>query len=216
MTGAAFFLYCLGLAVSPAYLGYTLQPAGSVRSIIKILPLSFLTLASFLADAPPFLTLALFFSALGDLALSRNGRAAFIYGLSAFALAHILLILLFQLVSHAQPWEAFISAPFLAVPLLILALSTEIWLSPFTGSLRWPVRIYVGLITMMGLSALTLPAGFELVVIGAFSFAASDSLLAILLFREPANKRLRNLLAWALWVLYIAAAALILWGALAG
>ncbi len=72
--------------------------------------------------------------------------------------------------------------------LLANTVATEFWLAPHTGSLRWPVRFYVLVITAMGLSALTLPLG--LAPLGAALFIVSDTLLAIDLFRlKPGDPR---------------------------
>jgi uncharacterized membrane protein YhhN len=211
MTIAA-LAFWLGCAVSPAYLVLTTRSESLFRSIVKTLPLALFALASHLAGAPPFLTLALVFSALGDLALSRSGRAAFLYGLSAFALAHLMFILLFQALGGVALWQAFAISPLASVVLLAAALSSELWLAPFTGAMRWPVRIYVTLITLMGLSALALPAGHGWVVVGAGLFILSDMILSIRLFRlTPPDRRLVPA-ARALWIFYILGQVLIVSG----
>jgi len=155
------YLVLIGLSIAVAYFPLAIRAPSWPRSILKTLPLLCFAGAALWSGAPDFLVVGLFLSALGDYALSREGRAAFLYGLSAFALAHLVYILLFLSQSHAVLWQAFISTPLIAVALLIFALSSELWLTPHTGSLRWPVRIYVVLITMMGLAALTLPMQVE-------------------------------------------------------
>ena len=92
----AYLAFAIGLVVSVLYLGVIHAPQSLFRSAAKTLPLLAFTLASYLSGAPAFLTAALFLSALGDLALSRTGRAAFLYGLCSFALAHLVFIILFQ------------------------------------------------------------------------------------------------------------------------
>ena len=208
-TAAVFWLGCV---VSPGYLAITNRPESLARSVIKTLPLALFALASYLAEAPAFLTLALVFSALGDLALSREGRAAFLYGLSAFAIAHLMFIVLFQSLGGVQLWESFVAAPLYAAILVAAALSTEVWLAPYTGALKWPVRGYVTLITAMGLAALALPAGFGWVAVGAALFILSDMVLSVRLFRLPEGDARRVPAALALWVLYIAGQALIVLG----
>ena len=104
---------------------------------------------------------------------------------------------------------------FWLVPLgLALVLSTEFWLAPRTGGLRWPVRIYVLLIALMGISALLLPVhpGQGWLRLGAVLFILSDLMLALQLFvvRDAGWQRR---LALALWPAYWLGQALIAWGA---
>jgi len=100
------------------------------------------------------------------------------------------------------------------VALLALVLSTEFWLAPRTGGLRWPVRIYVLLIALMGISALLLPVhpGQGWLRLGAVLFILSDLMLALQLFvvRDAGWQRR---LALALWPAYWLGQALIAWGA---
>jgi len=199
-----------GLAAALGHLVLSSRAESWPRSVIKTVPLALFALAAWVADAPPFLTAALVFSALGDLALSRPGQQAFLYGLASFALAHLVYILLFASLG-AGPLGAFATAPLPAIALLVLALSTELWLAPHADSLRWPVRVYVVLITAMGLAALALPAA-PLAAAGALLFLASDLILAIQLFRMARDHALHSAAGWALWTLYIAGQALILIG----
>ncbi len=189
------------------YLPLTPADPSIRRSAIKTIPLLGFATAAALWSAPPLLIAALTLSSLGDLALSRPGRAAFLYGLSAFAMAHLLYVLTFQAAGTDPLWEAFSHAPLAAAVLMLLALSTELWLTPYTGGLAWPVRAYVALITAMGLAALGLSG---LAVLGAALFITSDILLALQLFRltpvQPAYKPA----GYAVWTLYIAGQFLIL------
>ncbi len=202
----------MGLAIALAYLPMAHRPQGWFKTIVKSLPLFLFAMAAILAQAHPFLSAALLLSAAGDFALSRPGKKAFLYGLSSFALAHILFAMLFLSLSDQQLWNAFtLNTPF-ALIMLALALSTEIWLTPYSGSLQWPVRAYVTLIAAMALAALTLPDDMIIVAFGAALFVASDLLLAIQKFRLPSGASSPRPLHWAIWVLYIAAQAMILWG----
>ncbi len=219
-----------GLVVALAYLPMANRAPSVLRSLLKTTPLLAFALASWLAYAPPLLTAGLFLSALGDFALSRKGRAAFLYGLSSFALAHLTYILLFLGLSGVALWDAFSILPLAAIAMIVFAASTELWLAPFTGTLRWPVRVYVALITGMGLAALTLPLWVAsasapadqpmlnmpvpLVLAGAVLFMASDMILSVRMFRMGENHRLTPLAGWAVWVTYIAGQTLILFTAL--
>lgn len=200
-----------GLAVALAYLPLTHRAPAWPRSVVKTVPLLLFSLAAFAGGASAWLVAGLFFSALGDFALSRRGEASFLYGLSAFALAHLLYILLFLVLSGAPLWAAFAAQPPLALGLVVFGLSAELWLVPHTGALRWPVRLYVLVITLMGLAALTLPLG--LAALGATLFIASDTMLAVQLFRLGEGHARARLLGWGVWVFYVAGQALILAGA---
>ncbi len=96
----------------------------------------------------------------------------------------------------------------LALFLAGVGLSAEIWLIPYVGGLRWPVRLYVVAIILMGLAALTLPLG--VVTLGATLFIASDVLLALQLFRLGADNPLSGPAGWLVWWFYITGQALIL------
>ena len=209
LTMAAFWA---GLLAAIAYLPLSARDPGLLRSAAKTAPLLGFAAAAYLAGAHPFLTAALLLSALGDLALSRPGPRAFNYGLAAFALAHVLYTLLFTAIAGAALWSAFAEAPVFAVATVALALSTEIWLAPYAAHLRWPLRIYVALITAMMLAALVLPGAYLATTLGAAAFLASDLLLALQMFRMAETSRFRAPAGWAVWGLYIGGQALIVWG----
>lgn len=225
------YLAGLGLIIALAYFGWAMRPVSWLRSALKTLPLLCFAAAAYQTGAPAFLTAGLLLSALGDFAMSRNGRASFLYGLSAFALAHLVYILLFLDLANAGLLEAFALAPLAAVIMITLALSSELWLTPHTGALRWPVRAYLGLITTMGLAALTLPlevktisetgetfvADWRAIAIlaGAILFIISDFILSLRKFRMDEGHKRRRLARMGVWLFYIAGQALILTGAAA-
>lgn len=204
----------LGLCCAAAYFPLTSSAPSWPRSAIKTVPLLAFALAAYLAGLGPFLVVGLFLSALGDFGLSRDGDGPFLYGLSAFALAHLAYILHFLGLSGAPLWDAFSTVPVAAITLVGLMVSTELWLASHTGHLRWPVRIYVVIIGAMGLAALTLPLGW--IVSGAGLFITSDMILAISLFRMSDTYHHRIKAGYAVWTLYIAGQMLILWGGLSG
>ena len=199
----------IGILIALAYLPLRQTGHPWLRSLIKTVPLLSFACAAAIANAPAFLTVALLLSAVGDFALSRPGRQAFLYGLSAFALAHVLFALLFVGLSGQALWTAFAVAPFLAITMLIVGFSTEIWLAPLTGSLRWPVRAYIVLIGAMMLAALTLPESWRLVTLGSALFVLSDLILSIRMFRLKETGPWAASAGWAVWVFYIAGQGLI-------
>lgn len=192
-----------------AYLPLTDKGQGAWRSVIKTVPLTLFALAAWLAGAPWLLVAGLALSALGDLALSREGEGAFLTGLCAFALAHVCYVALFVGNLQGWSWGALIA-------LALLAISTEVWLSPHTGALRWPVRGYVGIICAMGVTAAGLPAGLQLAVLGAVLFMASDIILSVQLFRMTPGTAAARMAGYALWALYIAGQGAILLAFLRG
>ncbi len=196
----------LGVFIAVLYLPWVPRPPAWRRSLRKTLPVALFALAAVADGAPVMLAAALALSALGDLALSRPGRRAFLAGMIAFALAHLAYIALMIKAGAALP------PPLPALALILAALSTEIWLAPRTGALRWPVRAYVAVIAAMGLMALGLPGGYGPARAAALLFMLSDALLALETFVIGSGKgaradRLRAWLSRAVWITYIAAQA---------
>lgn len=176
------------------------------KTCLKAMPVGALVFAGYANFANPLVIAALALSLVGDIALSRPGNRAFLIGLIGFAAAHLAYIIHFYGLAVGLP-------PITAILVLVaLAASTELWLRPRTGDLKWPVRIYVLLITAMGLTAIAMPAR-ELATMGALLFIFSDLLLAIHLFRLDQKSILNVPISIALWVAYALAQVAILIGA---
>jgi uncharacterized membrane protein YhhN len=161
--------------------------------------------------------LGLALGALGDLFLALTGMRMFLAGVAAFGLGHLAYAGGFLLRSGVIGFDGLSTGEIAAlVGLLGLIGSTEVWLAPRTGALRAAVRGYVGLIGLMGVAAILLPAhpGMGALRSGAGLFLLSDLLLALQMFvlRDPAGRRR---LALTLWPAYWAGQALIAWGAVA-
>ncbi len=195
-------LFAIGTALAVLYLPWATRPASWRRSLRKTLPVALFALAALTAGAALPLTAALALSALGDLALSRPGRRAFLAGMIAFALAHLAYVALMAGAGAAPP-----PAALPALALALAALSTEAWLTPHTGALKWPVRLYVLVILAMGLTALSLPPGHGMALAAALLFMLSDAILAAETFVLRENHPARPWLARAVWITYIAAQA---------
>ncbi|SFI54038.1 lysoplasmalogenase [Celeribacter neptunius] len=206
MSGAQMAVGVTGLAglFALAYLPLTSAAESLRRTAIKTVPLALLALCGFALGAPLLLGVGLALSALGDLALSRPGERAFLMGLVSFALAHVCYLLLFWGAVEAVYWPG-------ALGLALFALSSERWLSPYTGALRWPVRVYVMLICAMVIAALSLPAGLHLATLGAVMFLVSDLILSLQLFRMKEGTQRARIAGYALWGLYIAGQMAIFW-----
>lgn len=165
-----------------------------------------LALGGLAAGAPWAITLGLALGALGDFFLTRRSEAAFLAGMAAFAGGHLAYTLWMFTPEHAARvlW---------ALPMVALALSTEIWLLPRTGALKAPVRGYVWIITAMAAAATTLPGALWPAMLGAGLFVASDLLLSLRLFVAQ-DKSTQRRLSRLLWPAYWLGQALILLGAL--
>lgn len=173
------------------------------RSAVKTASTAALALAGWQMGAPWLVTLGLALGAVGDFCLSRRGEAAFLAGMAAFGAAHLVYSGVF--IGAAAGWPPLLPA----FAMLILAASTEVWLIPRTGAMRWPVRGYVAVISLMALAAMALPPDRWVVQAGAALFVASDLMLAAHIFLRP-----RRALALTLWPAYWLGQALILWGSL--
>ena len=205
----------LGCAVALIYAaGFCYRGPSRIKTGVKAVPLVVFAVAAQVNFANPLIVVALALSALGDIFLSRTGQRAFVLGLAAFALAHLAYALVFSGLLDGEAASRLLDVPLLpALALVALALSTEVWLVPHTGALRAAVRVYVVLITLMGLTALSLPPERALAVWGAFAFILSDVLLAVQLFRMGPGSRWQVTVSVLLWLLYVAGQAAILAGA---
>lgn len=160
--------------------------------------------------------LGLALGALGDLCLALKGERMFRAGVAAFGLGHLAYAGGFLLRSGELGFDGLSSGEGLALAgLVVLLISTEVWLAPRTAGLRGPVRGYVALIGAMGLAAVLLPAapGQGVLRAGAALFILSDLMLAAQLF-VTRDRGWRRGLSLTLWPAYWAGQALIGWGAL--
>lgn len=174
------------------------RDSSNLKTVVKAVPMLAFAVGAFATFGHPLIILALLASALGDIALSRPGERAFLIGLIGFAVAHLFYILRFW---GLVGFEGVMALPWAAGLVVLFAISTERWLIPHTGGLKWPVRVYVGLISLMGLTALGL-TGAPFALVGAFAFMASDTILAIQLFRMKDDSRLQIPASVLLWLLY--------------
>ena len=206
-----------------AAIGYWLvfaarEVKGWVGTAVKTASTGLLALAVLaypLGDWFWLVALGLALGALGDLFLALGGIARFLAGVAAFGVGHLAYAGGFLLRSGDLGLDGVSGAEIGAlVALGGLVASTEIWLAPRTGALRQPVRVYVGLIGLMGVAAVLLPAhpGQGVLRLGAGLFILSDLMLAGQLFVAK-GAAARRWLALTLWPAYWAGQALIAWGA---
>jgi uncharacterized membrane protein YhhN len=203
--GYSLFLPALAAVSAAAYL--PLSPAGPswIRSGVKTAPMVLLAVFAAQAHLPAMVIVALALSALGDFALSRKGETAFQVGLASFLLAH-----LFYIAAFLQAGSATVQ-PLLIAGLVLWLAAAEVWLVPFAGAMRWPVRAYSLVISVMLYVALTCPPLLPFGAVGAALFMASDTILSLRLFRLDPTARTSVVIAeYAVWISYVAAQALIL------
>lgn len=195
----------LGLLSVTAFVGYWVlwshrdgvPLAGSVAKAAAVATLAAVAVGAGLWP----IALGLGLGAVGDFALSRRGQGAFLAGMAAFALGHLCYATAFWAAAGGLTlWHWAVLAALLA-----LLISTEFWLAPRTGALRWPVRGYVCVIGAMAAVAVALTPGMGRGVIwgGVALFVASDLLLALRLFvvTDPPRQRALSLVLWpAYWL----------------
>lgn len=212
----------LGLLSFTAFVGYWVlwshrEVVPLAGSLAKAAAVAMLAVAAAAAGGWP-IALGLGLGALGDFALSRRGERMFLAGMAAFALGHLCYAAAFW--GRAEVGVPGLWQGVALTALLALLLSTEVWLAPRTGALRWPVRGYVAVIGVTAAMAVLLApgAGREVIWIGVALFVASDLLLALRLFvtTDPPRQRALSLVLWpAYWLgqVLILLGALVYWAA---
>jgi uncharacterized membrane protein YhhN len=204
MNVTAWIFLMLAAAFAILYGGRYCQASPSLpKTVIKTVSVAVLALAAAAAGAPSLVTLGLALGAAGDFFLSLKGEKAFLAGMAAFAAGHLAYAAAFVAAGGGVPGLAVL------VPLLALGASTEVWLAPHTGALKWPVRGYVLVILVMAAAAFSLP--LSAVTLGAALFVLSDFILALDIFRYGSD-RPNTWRARALWAAYWSGQALILLG----
>lgn len=192
-----------------AYLPMTVQPASSLRTLLKTASVAVLALLALLNAAPWLLILALALCAIGDALLSRETDDTFMAGIGAFAAGHLAYIALF-LTHPASNAELIFDHPAIFWSLIILGIIMATLLTPRAGDLKIPVLAYIPIILGMGVTVLALPESGALrwALPAALAFIASDLILATEKFLLPKDHPALKLTPYLVWPLY--------WGAQAG
>ena len=122
--------------------------------------------------------LGLAFSWCGDMFLTGHSQLAFLAGLSAFLLAHVVYVSAFIRHGYGRAW-IYVAV----VPVTAMAIGVFAWLEPYTpANLMIPVRAYIVAISLMVIFAYGTRGrgGSILIVIGATLFFLSDLSVAAL------------------------------------
>lgn len=184
--------------------GFLNAEVSTWRSFWKTLPVAIMAIFVAASGSSWLLALALGLSAVGDYFLSRE-EDSFTIGLVSFLTAHLLYIWIF--------WQM-ISTPSFGWGqggMVAYALIYGAYLWPRVGEYRIPVLAYIFVITIMVGTALLLPTGYLIVVLGSLAFALSDSVLALEMF-VITNQKVKIALSKLVWVSYIAAQGLLVLG----
>lgn len=199
-----------GLAALWFWVAHAGRADSAQASAVKTTSTAALALAGWVMGAPGGIVAGLALGALGDFALSRPGPRWFLAGMGAFAAGHLAYVAAFLTAFGPLSPPGPMGWAMLAA-IAALVLSTEVWLAPHTGALRWPVRGYALVIGAMAAAAVLLPPGFGMMQMGAALFLASDLILALRLFRLK-GETARLGASLVLWPAYWVGQGLILWG----
>lgn len=188
------------------YLFMVARPPSARRTGIKTLAIALLAVLSVIIDGPLLLTAALLACAAGDAFLAQDDERAFLPGLVAFLVGHVLYVALFYRLGSveivvAQPLRLVVGAA-----LVVFAMVATIRLVPAAGRLGPAVGAYITVIMAMGLAAL-LTQGWGIVA-GSLFFMASDTVLAVQKFLLP-EEDAPHRRAQFVWISYYVAQVLI-------
>jgi uncharacterized membrane protein YhhN len=151
-----------------------------IHKVLPILILLVVAIKSLKGHGRIFVVSALLFSTMGDVLLALSLAQSFIYGLAAFAAAHICYTTCFY------RWRAWRRRHFIGFAILTTyALFMLILLLPVTGALQIPVLIYLLIISTMACLAIVVNTPDYHILLGAVLFVLSDSLLATHKFLFP-------------------------------
>jgi uncharacterized membrane protein YhhN len=181
----------------------------AARVILKVGATALLAVWAYTMGAPLLIVVALAFSTLGDGFLGASEERFLLPGMAAFFVAHAAYIPLF--------WEH--TAEARALPILAVQIAVTIAGALFLRSLmpwmekamRIPVAAYTIIILLMVNAALRLDPALWLAAIGAVAFAASDTILAVELFRLKSDAAIKRVTSRAVWFLYYGGQAAIAW-----
>jgi uncharacterized membrane protein YhhN len=164
-----------------------------LRVLSKLLLIPFLIVYLFavsVAKPGALAVCGLLFSFAGDLLLTRSGEIFFLLGMLAFIGTHVCNSCLFLKYRDKDGEED--SKIVSTATVIVVTLSIVVYrqTQPYLGSFKWPVVVYMGIISMMTILAMRLinnPAvkktAVRCIIPGATLFVLSDALLAMNKFR---------------------------------
>ncbi len=189
------------------------RPPSLLSAAVKTAFMAAFAAAFALAGAEPLLILALAAAAAGDWFLAFDKKQLVPLGILSFLIAQLAYLFVFlalaMLALDATPlWPRY------AAMALICAttLGFLVWMAPKLGWMALGVVPYSIAITAMACMAFWLPWAGWPAMLGAVSFLVSDFVLAVELFRLPADAPVRRITAPVVWWSYAAAQMLIVAG----
>lgn len=171
------------------------------KTFFKTVPVALLAVALAFAQADWIIVMAFGFCAVGDCLLERNEENGFIYGLGAFAVAHLSFTIFFATHSVMFYWGW--GAIFLAYTIALLS-----FVLPNTGELKIPVLFYGLMIGLMAAWGFSYSQSWMLRA-GILLFIFSDSLIGIHYFSPPKSRTLGRFIQPVIWWSYFAAQVLL-------
>lgn len=204
MFAILFWLFAFGCAAVYGVRLVKNRPSTS-RTMFKAMAVGFLALLALIGDVY-LLAIALGLSAVGDACLAQDEKWLR-PGIAAFAGAHVAYVALFLISGGGLGLD--VARLMAQIMILVAAGAFAVWLWPDLGAMRAPVGLYLGIITVMTVAAIGLPASLALAGIGAVLFFASDGILAAEMFRLKPNAPARAWTPYAVWALYWGGQALI-------
>src|SRR4030043_1396469 len=179
------FIIILGIILLLGLLYYEKKKDRAPLLIVKsILSLLFVVTALLQPYSVPayyhYLLVGLIFCLVGDVCLALPQKKAFMGGLVAFLVGHLLYILSFSSLIPISHWFSSGLFIFFGISALIF-----FWLRPHLKSMLIPVLIYILVITIMAIGALAVfwkssfqVSGRVLILAGALCFYVSDLFVA--------------------------------------
>jgi uncharacterized membrane protein YhhN len=207
-------LMALAAAAAAAYGLYFLQrPPSFVRALVKTAFMGAAAGALVSAGAPFPLVAAIVFSAIGDFFLAFKSKWTLPFGILAFLVAQLTYVLIFTAIWFFSGDNSPLLPRYLAMgAVIVTAILFLVWMAPKLGWMALGVVPYAIATTGMGVAAMWLPWAGWPAMLGALLFLASDFVLAVELFRSPADAPVRRITAPVVWWTYAAAQALIILG----
>ncbi|TNE43847.1 MAG: lysoplasmalogenase [Deltaproteobacteria bacterium] len=181
-------LVVLGVIASAVFLWGIHIDSHTVRLISKPLPVLFMLIWTLRQGSSPYIrwiALGLLFSIGGDVLLEIHS-SYFLYGLISFLIAHIFYIVGFLQKNKAPAWGRL-------VPFFLYGAGAYAFLFQKLGPMTIPVGVYVSVIcAMMWRASACVQSGDRdasilawAALLGAMSFAVSDSMIAFNKFHAP-------------------------------
>jgi uncharacterized membrane protein YhhN len=192
------------------------KPPSVARAVVKTLFMAPLAALAFMTGQPALFVVALTASAVGDALLAFEKPALVLpLGILAFLTAQICYTFTFLHIDHfpactAPPiWPRALAC----AAIVLVSVGFLVWLWPKLGQLAVGVVPYSTAIAAMAMSAMMLPWLYWPTMIGAAFFVVSDSVLSAELFKLAPDAPMRRVTGPIVWWTYVAAQALIFWGA---